>query len=234
VVNLTSLSIRFGLKGNLREVFKFDISTLSELKSLRLDFSWQNDIETTGVGSANRFWLEDVFKEIGKRNKLEKLFLLFKGFYCDDFGRPFMVLGQSLKELTRLSKFPLRIPKAYSIGTQEMCILYRGIGKLKTIKELDLQLAQEYGLKSREFEILIDYIADGFPLLEGLALGFGKFGLTLQSCQHFCQAINRMKSLNYIGLKFFGEYGTNRYMKLLLDEVGKEILVEEIFNLFHR
>ena len=76
LVNLSSLFIELSGTKNLKEL-QFDISNLSELKSFELKLFCQ---DTENLGSSNRIWLQELFREIGKlgKGKVRKVFIIIQ------------------------------------------------------------------------------------------------------------------------------------------------------------
>ena len=219
--NLTSLSLKF--KGDPDDIDKLKgdicnaLSSLSELRSLNLrfyDFS-------KGCGGLKRPWLEDAFRAVGKKQKLEDLTLEFSRFKLKKSSQIFKTLCQSVAKLTQLSSLHLEVSNADDLGSPGLIMLANYLPKLINLEYIFLEFSSQYSFESTVFLALMDCLRNNFPLLSSLNLQLQRFLVTRECYQSMYEAIHQMKSLSDLEVRIGGRCEEGVDMELLEAEASK-------------
>jgi len=221
IFKLTDLSLNFEGQPLLTEEQKFElcgvISGLKRLTKLELKF-WNHG------SSSNHIWLGDVFETVGQKDKLQKLSFEFMTFDFKDSKHLFKILCQSVGKLVELSDFGLRIMSTRTIGDQEIFLLCQYFKKLSKIQELNLRIsADSSDFQSNILYMFMNHLAESFPHLSQLTLMFEKADISQDSLKILYQAIQKMKSLNFIKLMFSDQIDCDVDFSSLLNEIRKRV-----------
>jgi len=196
---------------------------LDNLKSLELVF---------GVGTCNEktrgyycgLWLKDIFQAIGEKSKLEKLSLSFSYFDFErSMGSIWKSLLQSVSKLTGLSTLKLEMRTATAIENEDVLDLGQSLSRLTNLQDLTLKITKKYYFKIKTLLALFDCFVNNFPLLSRLDLKVSSVRTTHESSKFLCEAVNRMKCLNWISLDLTGEIDWDLNLGALQTGINKRI-----------
>jgi len=221
--NLVSLKLDFDGRYNLMEDIKIDfckaLKVLSELKYLSLCFT---DLRPNfGAGDG---WMGDTFKIIGTKKKLIEFSLRFITFNFEDPRYHIDCLSNCLKKLTQLSVLNLDFVDIEDIETRDLRVLVQAISRLTKLRDLGFHISKlSPYFRADAFPYLITSISDNLPLLSRLDLSLEKIHVTPQIYQLIYQAIQKMKSLDYMALAIGGKIDKDLDLKVLEKEIQKRM-----------